>query len=251
MTRHFSIAAFVTASAALFFGANASEAGLIVNTWDGRSAYPTSAPVLTSPDLPLLGPPATANAASQGVRLDRTQVQTFDVSSPISVESIFIGYRINPDVPNIVNIRLLAIPNVNATYVSPTVLATINVTTPTPYGGSGERYNALRLDWVDSNPLILTPQDGVAGYGLELIGQNPPGSSIPNTSSPIAWIYRTNNPYAEGRGINFASAPPGANDDWVMAITGQYVPEPSTLMLSMLCAAVGCMSRRGRKIHAT
>jgi hypothetical protein len=117
----------------------------------------------------------------------------------------------------------LSIPDV-AAYVSPTELLSFNVSTPTPYGGSGERYNALRLDWDDVSPLILTPQAGNAGYAIELVGQIA-------TGSPIAWIFRTNNPYAGGR----AFSTPNANDDFVLAITGQYVPEPSAFLLCGLC----------------
>jgi hypothetical protein len=237
--------AFAAIGAAWVIAACSADAGFLVNTWDGRSSYPATAPVYTS-DLPFFGPPATPNSDSQGVRTNRIQAQTFDVADKISVEKMYIGYRLNPDNVNVVKMRLLSIPDVGAAYVNPTVLASVDVTTPTPYGGVGERYNALRLDWIDSVPLILEPQDGVAGYALELVGQNPPGGS-PN-GSPIAWIFRTNNPYAGGRAFELNGTTPNASSDWVLAITGEVVPEPTACLLLVLGAGVCAATTRRRRI---
>jgi hypothetical protein len=230
----------------LFFITSSAEAAFVVNTWDARTSYPASAPVYTS-DLPFFGPPATPNSDSQGVRTDRTQAQTFDVSSPISVESVYIGYRSNPDAPNTVRIRILSIPDVGAAYTNPTVLTSATVATPAPYGGVGERYNAVRLDWVDTAPLILSPQPGVAGYALELLGQTPPGGGS-GFGPPIAWIFRTNNPYADGRAFTLGSGTPNASSDWVLAITGQVIPEPSTFVLWALCVGVCNVTSRRRRV---
>jgi hypothetical protein len=218
---------------------SSTHAGFIVNTWNGRSSYPASAPVYTS-ELPFLVPP-TASTDSQGVRSDRTQAQTFDVSDSISVESIYIGYRKNPDAPNQLRIRLVEIPDVGA-YASPTELATITVdTTPGRWNQvESERYNALRVDWDDASPLILAPRDGVAGYAVELFGLNA-------TASPVAWLYRTINTYAGGRAFTVGGGTPNATSDWVLAITGEEIPEPSTFALLGLCAAVGSIALRRRR----
>ncbi len=236
----------VVAAIALGLSAASAEAALVLASVDARAEYPLAAPVLTSP---LTNGEAAApyfDANSRGVRNNRIQAQTFQVTEPISLESIFVGYRWNSADNLPTTFRLLQIPDVGTIYdptTAPVLAGPLPVTVGAePASNHPGDYYAMRFDWTGS-PLILSPQPGQAGYALEFVGSA--------SSGPIAILFRDNvNTYPLGRAMEqFNNVAQGVQDgdDWVIAITGSVVPEPSTLALLASVGTIICSFMRRRR----
>lgn len=242
-------AVFLGAMVLAVGSASVSWAGLVFVGKDARADYPNSAPVYTS-HLPA-GPSATED--SRGVRSNRIQTQTFRVAEPLSVESIFLGYRWNSNDDLPITFRLIEVDDVGVVHNPAAVNVLAGPLTVTigdrPNPAQAADFYALELKWdaglSGGQELILTPRVGQQGYALEIVGSS-------TSVSPIALLTRLDNPLAGGRAIeqNLSGAATGPNQsvDFVMAITGHVVPEPAAAMLAMIggCGAAACGLLRRR-----
>ena len=229
------VVAAVTCSVVLF-DTQAGQAALVLGSNDARTEYPLSAPVITAP-LPLA---EGGTADSRGVRSTRNLAQSFQVQQPFSLESIYIGYRWNEDdggtLPT--TFRLLEIDDIGLNYDpnTATVLAgPLTTSLGSPTNPVSQGYYAMRLDWTGPDPLVLAPRTGQQGYAMEFVGGG--------GSSPIAIVFRSDDPYAQGRALDPVS---GISEEreFVIALTGSVVPEPSAAILLLLGLMVAGTGRR-------
>jgi len=240
---------FAVASVCFEMAATQADAALILNSVDARAnypAYPAGAPVVTAVLPTALGPPADLD--SRGTRSDRIMAQSFRVTDPISVESIFLGYEWIANIAQTVKFRLIEVDDVGVIYNPATVNVLAGPLTVSFGANPGTQANnlyAVQLDWTGA-PLILTPRVGQQGYALEFVG-----SAAGAGTSPIAPIrYRTGNPYLPGAALeqNLSGVAAGGAVEWVVAITGQVVPEPTGWLLAAMgplcCAHVARLRRR-------
>lgn len=226
-----------------------ADAALVLASSDARDDYPTDEEALfRTADLPNVG---DANINNRGVRSNRIQSQTFQVTEKISVESIFIGYRWNSD-PNWASLpttfRVIEVDNVGGVYDRNTVnvlAGPVTAVVEQPDNVEHQGYYALQLDWTGSQPLILEPRIAPAGYAVEFVGAH-------EDDSPIAILRRDNDPMPNSRALemSLSGTSQGGLDgnDFIVAITGTVVPEPSSVSLVTLgLLGVAARRRRNRK----
>lgn len=221
-------------------------AGFVLGSADARSDWPlqTDSDVLFWTSYLPTGA-GDGGADNRGVRSNRIQAQTFQVvDNPISIESIYFGYRYNDGNQNTTlptTFRIVEIPNIGAGYdhVAAPVSAAPFSTTVVPGSPVDNGYFGLRLDWTGA-PLMLNPLPGQQGYAFEIVG----GGSV----SPIASLHRPDT-IPQSRAMEMD--PNGASGvitglngnpppDFVMVITGTVIPEPATIMLAAVALA-GCV----------
>jgi hypothetical protein len=235
--RQFATVAVVAAS--LFVSLPAMSALVYVDS-NSTAEWPGVAPVRTS---------ALQTQGSRGVRTDRIHAQSFQLTSPIDVDRIYIGYEWISTVNFNTSVRIVEVADVfAASYVPGNVLAATVLVPPTaqPNPGSAPVIDAIELKWDASlsggSPLTLSPRSGNEGYALEVIG----GGTGAGTS-PIAMIHRQitgGGTYPLGRAWEMQGGNPAqmtADHDFVVAINA--VPEPGAAWLGVVCC-VGMINWR-------
>jgi hypothetical protein len=182
---------------------------------DDDVVWPASAPVRTQ------SIPATFNAASRGVRGDRYQYQTFEVTEAISLDSVLIGYGWvggTAGGPTNTNFTDVTIYEITRTYNPPELEDAFTlgdiVVPQTSFiidgtGKSTTQFYAMQLKWdaETSGELILPPRTGLEGYAIEINGTHTGAMS-----SAINLIERNGFPinvYTGGRAYEFQNARPG------------------------------------------
>jgi hypothetical protein len=223
-------AAAIGAAMMVLFCASSAVAALVYVDKDSRADWPTSAPILTSPVLPEFEGDLSGVANSRGVRSNRIQAQTFRVNRAFSVDRIFIGYRWNNNSIDPLAIRLLEVNDVGVLYppaAANVVAGPLGVVVgDRPDPGQANNYYAMELKWdaalSGNQPLVLSPRPNNQGYALEFVG--------PTTTSAVAILIRNDNPVPGSRAmeqdLNGTPTGPSEASDWVVAITGSYLPIP-------------------------
>jgi hypothetical protein len=220
----------------VLLAASAAQAAFILGSTDAGSEYPSVAEAMFRTADAVTA--AAANIDTRGVRFNRVQSQSFQVTQKFAVESIYIGYQWN-NITNPqnwpINFRLLEIDNIGLLYAPPNapptpITPTLQTAVVAPVGTATSAFMTLRLDWQGPR-LLLGPRDGAEGYAIEFIGSGNNGAS-----TPIGIVARNDNPKANSRALEYdnqTNLPIGANQnyDFIVAITGRLAPEPSSLLL--------------------
>ncbi len=162
--------------------------------------------------------------------------QTFQVDSTFSLKSIVLSYEYDSrasSIPGTIDIEIFEVADVGAANIAAGASLLSETGLLMPVLNPMEE-GSIVLD----TPLVLPATAGTAGYALQVTNSGNPGFEWRRTGSTAGSVYDFGQAYEDGVEKN------DGNRDFVVALTSEAIPEPSSAVLASALLVAGATRRR-------